>query len=129
MDNKKIILVLESDLDTLSAIREKLEERNYEVVPASSIDQLRNYFNDSIAIDVIWLNNCLLAQHGYAEFIKNIRQEDSAWSKVPLFIVSDISEHSKISPLMGLDADRLYDKDDYRLENVVSDLGIFLKSK
>lgn len=58
-----------------------------------------------------------------------LKSSDKKWRKIPIFIVSNTAGSDKLQSYMELGVDKYYVKDDYRLDQIVSDIKDLLNDQ
>lgn len=123
----KAILVLEDERPLLEAIKTKLESNSFDVVTARTAEQAIGYLKDGVKIDAIWLDHYLLGKENGLDFVAQLKQDNSEWRKIPIFIVSNTASPDKVQSYLRLGVNRYYTKIDYRLDQIIADIKEFLK--
>jgi len=122
----KNILVVEDERPLSDAIKLKLEKIGFGVVTARSVEQAMAYFGEGVKIDAIWLDHYLLGSESGLDFVAKIKQDDSAWKKIPVFVVSNTASADKVQSYLRLGVNKYYTKSDHKLEDIISDIKDYL---
>lgn len=90
MEDKKIILVVDDELDFLKMIRMRLEANNYMVITAvngnEALEKARSYKLDAVLLDI------LMPGLNGLEVLKKIRQDNK---DLPVFIITAFSNEDR----------------------------------
>jgi len=90
MENKKVILVVDDELDFLKMIRMRLETSGYAVITAingkEALEKVRDYKLDAVLLDV------LMPGMNGLEVLKKIRQDNK---DIPVFIITAFSTEDR----------------------------------
>lgn len=125
MDTKKTVLVIEDERPLQEAIKAKLATSGFEVVSARSVEEGLNFLNDSVKIDVIWLDHYLLGKEDGLDFVAKVKNND-AWKAIPIFVVSNTASPDKVQTYLQLGVNKFYTKADYRLEQIIDSINELL---
>jgi len=126
--NNKTILVVEDEQALATAIKKKLELSGFEVVSARSVDQALAYLQDVPSIVCIWLDHYLLGKESGIDLVAKVKEEGSVWQKIPIFVVSNTASPDKVQAYLRLGINKYFTKSDYRLDQIINDLVLFLKN-
>ncbi|MFA5125041.1 MAG: response regulator [Patescibacteria group bacterium] len=127
MNEQKTILVVEDERPLVEAIKIKLEKSGFAVTTARTVKQALQYLEEGVKIDVIWLDHYLLGQENGLDLVAKIKEEDSAWKAIPIFVVSNTATPDKVQSYLRLGVNKYYTKADFRLELIIKDIKDFLK--
>ncbi len=116
------ILVIEDELPLQDAIRIKLENIGLRVVTARSVKQALSYLEELETVDVIWLDHYLLGQANGLQFVTTIKNEQSKYRTIPIFVVSNSIGQDKIATYIKLGVDKYYTKTDFTLAEIIADV-------
>lgn len=90
MENKKVILVVDDEVDFLRMIRMRLEAGGYTVITAingkEALEKARDYKLDAVLLDV------LMPDMNGLEVLKKIRRDDK---DIPVFIITAFSSEDR----------------------------------
>jgi CheY-like chemotaxis protein len=90
MENKKVILVVDDELEFLKMIRMRLEANDYEVLTAingnEALDKIRKYKLSAVLLDIF-----MPGMNGL-EVLKQIRKENK---DLPVFIITAFSSEDR----------------------------------
>lgn len=125
----KNVLVVEDERPLSDAIKSKLEKSGFGVVTARSVEQAMAYFSEAVKIDAIWLDHYLLGSESGLDFVAKIKQDDSAWKKIPIFVVSNTASADKVQSYLRLGVNKYYTKSDHKLEEIINDIRDYLGSQ
>ncbi len=117
--DKKIILVVEDETPLLDAVKIKLEKYEFSAVTARTVDQALGYLKDLPKVDAIWLDHYLLGSESGLDFIAKIKEGESSWHKIPIFVVSNTASPDKVQSYLELGVKKYYIKAEVRLENII----------
>lgn len=126
IQTQKTILIVEDELPLLRAIDDKLRKNGYQTFAASRVDQAIEYLKGSPKVDAIWLDHYLPGKTG-DELVLYMKQKDSVYQRVPIFLVSNTASADKIYSYMQLGVDRYFVKADRRLDEIIADVTKFLE--
>lgn len=124
----KTILVVEDEIPLLEAIKKKLENNSMNVATARTVEQALYYLNE-MKIDAIWLDHYLLGKEDGLALVAKIKQVDSKWKDLPIFVVSNTASAEKEKIYLELGANKYFVKSDFRLDQVVQALKESLYGK
>lgn len=128
-ENKiKNILIIEDETPLLEAIKKKLEISGFSTVSARSVEQAMNYLKDGVKIDAIWLDHYLLGKQTGLDFVARIKEEESEWKHIPIFLVSNTASSDKKIAYLQLGINKYYTKADYPLEKIIQEIKNFFES-
>ena len=91
----KTILVVEDELPLLEAITVKLGLSGFAPVTARTVEQALAYLEDIKDVKAIWLDHYLIGKENGLDFISKIKEENSAWKNIPVFVVSNTAGDDK----------------------------------
>lgn len=115
---KATILVVEDEPLLLQAIIKKLEVSGIGSVACSSGKQGLDYLASLQELpDAIWLDYYLQDMIGL-EFMQKVK-ENSAWAKIPVFVVSNSASEQKIEAMLKLGAKKYLLKAEHRLDDII----------
>lgn len=118
----KNILVLEDETPLLKVIVKKLSNSKYHVISARSVEEGLNHLRDVNKIDAIWLDHYLLGKDDGLDFVAKVKDDNSKWKNIPVFVVSNTASPEKIESYMKLGVDKYYTKADNSLEDIINDI-------
>lgn len=119
---KKVILVVEDERALLEAIKAKLEKSGFEVVSSRSVEGALTLLKDEVGIDAIWLDHYLLGKENGLDLVAKIKEENSPWKKIPIFVVSNTATPDKIRSYIELGVEKYFTKSNYRMEQIITDI-------
>lgn len=141
----KTILVIEDERSLLKAITIKLEKNNFHVITSRSVERafstpIKNITFSTIEIalkhieeleqvDAIWLDHDLLGDENGLDFVKKFKANGGRWNKVPIFVVSNTASPELVKNYAKLGVKKYYLKAEYRLEDIIKDIDLLVKSK
>lgn len=129
MENKqKTILVVEDERPLLEAIKTKLERSGFAVVTARTVEQTMDYMNELGTVDAVWLDHYLLGKENGLDFVTKLKTHDGAWSKIPIFVVSNTASPDKVQAYIRFGVNKYYTKADHKLEEIIADIKAFLEN-
>ncbi|MFA6429186.1 MAG: response regulator [Patescibacteria group bacterium] len=123
------ILVIEDERPLLEAITKKLEHCCFEVVATRSVEQALGYLEDVKGIQCIWLDHYLLGAKNGLDFVAKIKEANSPWKTIPIFVVSNTASPDKVGAYMQLGVNAYYTKSDYHLDQIIADIRETLHCK
>ena len=149
LKKQKKILVIEDERPLLEAIKIKLEKSGFGVIAARSVEQAFNtkakiekngfgiitiqsieqaldYLDDLEQVDAIWLDHELLGKEDGLDFVTKFKANGGRWNKIPIFVVSNMTNPSKVQSYVSLGVTKYYVKVDHRLEEIIKDIKVFL---
>lgn len=119
-DTTKTILVVEDELPLLDAIKKKLENNSINVLTARTVEQALSYLHDLEKVDGIWLDHYLLGKEDGLDLVATIKQADSAWKHIPIFVISNTASDDKVKAYLELGVNQYFIKANYRLDEIIS---------
>lgn len=123
---QKTILVVEDEKSLLGAVEIKLEEEGYKVIACSMVDQALEALRNNVEIDAVWLDHYLPEKNGL-EVVVFMRQVDSKYKDIPIFLVSNSSSEDKIYQYLHLGVNGYFAKSESRLEDIIKSIEQVLK--
>jgi len=129
MLENKTILVVEDEQPLVDAIKIKSEKSGFKVVTARTVEQALDYLKEEIKIDVIWLDHYLLGKENGLDLVAQIKDENSKWKDIPIFVVSNTASPDKVKSYITLGVSKYYTKADFRLEDILNDIKKHLEMK
>jgi CheY-like chemotaxis protein len=127
-NEKKTVLVVEDNQSLLTAIQEKLERNEFAVITARTIEQALIDLGNIPRISAIWLDHYLLGREDGIDFVQKIKQNDSAWKNIPVFVVSNTVGPDKVEIYIRLGVVKYYTKAEMRLDGIVDDIKNHLQN-
>jgi len=124
--DQKTILVVEDEKPLLEAIHIKLEKSGFSVVTARTAEQAYNLLEDSVKIDIIWLDHYLLGKENGLDLVVKIKNNEK-YKTIPIFIVSNTASANKVKSYINLGVNKYYTKSNYRLDDIIADIRACLK--
>lgn len=129
MLDKKTILVVEDEMPLQSAIKAKLESRNYHVVTARTVEQAIDYLDNLKDIVAVWLDHYLLGKKDGLDLMGELKKDQSKYKTVPVFIVSNTASEDKVRTYLELGAQEYLVKSNEKLDEIVNRINSFLEKK
>ncbi|MFA5022355.1 MAG: response regulator [Patescibacteria group bacterium] len=129
MLKKSNILVVEDERPLVEAIKSKLERCGLEVVTAQTTKAALEFLKAGVKIDIVWLDHYLLGKENGLDLVVAMKQENSAWKKIPIFVVSNTASPDKIKAYLQLGVNKYYTKANFRLEHICQDIISALAKK
>lgn len=123
------ILVVEDERPLLEAIKVKLENAGFGVVTARSVQQAMSYLEDVENITAIWLDHYLFGGKDGLDLLVNLKDNESPWRKIPVFVVSNTASDEKVQAYMRLGVEKYYTKSNHRLDEIILDLKSTLENQ
>jgi CheY-like chemotaxis protein len=130
MENLKYnILVVEDERPLLEAIKTKLNISGFNTLSSRSVAEALSYLTTENNISVIWLDHYLLGQENGLDLVAQLKDEDSPWKNIPIFVVSNTASSDKVQSYIQLGVNQYYTKSDYRLDDIIADIKKFLNTQ
>ena len=130
MENLKYnILVVEDERPLLEAIKTKLNISGFNTLSSRSVAEALSYLTTENNISVIWLDHYLLGQENGLDLVAQLKDEDSPWKDIPIFVVSNTASSDKVQSYIQLGVNQYYTKSDYRLDDIIADIKKFLNTQ
>lgn len=123
----KKILVVEDEKALAQAIKMKLEISGFDVLSANCVSQACDLVENN-NIDFIWLDHYLLGEEDGFDFVVKMKENKSSTKNIPIFVVSNTASNDKIKSYINFGVDKYYVKANYRLDQIIEDLKLILKS-
>jgi CheY-like chemotaxis protein len=144
---RKTILVMEDERPLLLAINEKLEQNDFNVISARSVDQAfggdmdkkklnsvtlksieqaLRYLESLEQVDAIWLDHHLVGGEDGLDFLKKFKGNGGRWNKIPVFVVSNAASSETVKSYLKSGVSKYYIKSDHRLDEIIKDIKLFL---
>jgi DNA-binding response OmpR family regulator len=123
----KTVLVVEDEMPLLRAIQKKFEKNGFSVATARTCDQALGYFEDIENINAIWLDHYLIGDCNGIDFLGKIKNSDSPWKTIPVFIVSNTAGQEEKKTYLHLGVDKYYIKSENRLDTIIGDIKKYLE--
>ena len=132
MDKKitdaKTILVVEDERPLADAIKAKLERSGFAVVTSRTVEQTLSYLEDIGVVDAVWLDHYLLGKEDGLDFVTKLKAHDGRWKDIPIFVVSNTASPDKVQSYIRLGINKYYTKSDHRLDEIISEIKLFLEN-
>lgn len=119
--NNSIVLLVEDEIPLLKAIELKLKSNGFSVKKARTVDEAINHL-ESEEFNVIWLDHYLLGKESGLDLVEKIKKENSPWSDIPIFLVSNTASPEKIKSYESLGINKTYVKAENRLDEIIEDI-------
>ncbi len=147
ISKQKTILVMEDEKPLLLAINEKLEQNDFQVISArsveqafspsldnksmksltlQSIEQALRYLESLEKVDAIWLDHHLVGGENGLDFIRKFKGNGGRWNKIPVFVVSNAASPKTIKSYLESGVSKYYVKSNHRLDEIIADIKVFL---
>ncbi|MES2314974.1 MAG: response regulator [Patescibacteria group bacterium] len=126
--NKKTILVIEDERPLAHAIQTKLEQHDFIVITARTVNQGLDYLENVKVIDAIWLDHYLPGEKTGLDFVAELKSSGSKWKDLPIFIVSNTASSGNVKSYLRLGVSKYCVKAEHRLDQIVIDLQDFLNT-
>ncbi|MBT4349351.1 response regulator [bacterium] len=127
MENKNTILIVEDERPLLAVIKKKLEGSGFDTLTARSVEQAKEYLGQAEKVNVIWLDHYLLGRENGLDFVTELKNEESKYKEIPVFVVSNTATQEKVVSYLQLGVSKYYTKADHRLDDIVGDIKDFLE--
>lgn len=126
---EKIILVVEDEALLSDAIKDKLEEKGYFVFTSANVDGAIEILNKSEKmIDAVWLDHYLPGGNGL-QLVTFMKDENSKFREIPIFLVSNSSSSEKIYQYLQLGVEGYFAKAESKLEDIITNIERVLTEK
>lgn len=132
MDNlpeKMTILVVEDEKSLANIIKAKFDIKGFSVITAKDVDTALEILANQESIEAIWLDHYLLGKLDGLNFVSMIKQHDSKWRSIPVFVVSNTVSPDKMQTYIGLGVEKYFIKSNNTLETIIDELLEFIKNK
>ncbi len=127
MENfKYTILIIEDERPLLEAIKAKLSISGFATLAARSVDEAMAFLTSEQNIAAIWLDHYLLGQENGLDLVAQLKEDDSIWKTIPIFVVSNTASPDKVQSYINFGVSQYYTKSDYRLDDIIKDIKDFL---
>lgn len=126
MNKNYTILVVEDELPLQAAIKLKLENNSLDVVTARTAKQAKEYLEMMPEINVIWLDHYLLGQQDGLTFVAEIKEANSPYKNIPIFVVSNSVDETKMNSYLSMGVKRYYTKTECSLMSIIEDIRAHL---
>jgi two-component system chemotaxis sensor kinase CheA len=123
---KKTILVVEDERPLVKIVEAKLEKAGFDVITARTVDQALDYMKEVNTIDAVWLDHYLPGEKTGLDFVAKLKSRGSAWTKVPIFIVSNTASNSNVRTYLRLGVNKYCVKAEHRLDEITNDIKKYL---
>ena len=124
--NFKTILLVEDEESLQLIVSKKCKLNNLNVLQAKSYDEAIEKLKNEI-IDAVWVDHYLLGKENGLDLVKKMKEEDSPWKKIPIFVVSNTASDDKIKSYLHLGVNRYYTKADFKLGEIIKYINKCLK--
>lgn len=125
-NKRKTILIVEDERPLIEAIRSRLDKNGFDVLTARTIDQAKAYLEDVQKVDAVWLDHYLLGVETGLDLVRMMKEENSGWRGVPIFVVSNTATDNKVRTYIRLGVTKYFVKSETRLDSIVPDIKDFL---
>lgn len=126
MSDKKTILLVEDDSFVSDIYQTKIGKEGFEVVSAENgleaMKKLEAGIPDLILLDIV------MPYMDGIETLKKIKEKEE-WKKIPVILLTNLSEKEKIEEALGLGADDYLIKSHFTPSEVISKVNMVLKNK
>lgn len=121
---KKVILVVEDERPLAEAIKLTLEKNNFEVVTTRTAEQAKNYVDDLVKIDAIWLDHYLIGKETGLDFVAWCKKDDNLKCiNIPIFVVSNTASADKVTTYMSLGVNKYFIKSNHKLNEIITEIS------
>lgn len=124
MNEKKTILLVEDDTFVSNIYQTKLENENFVVIMAENgvvaLKALEKDIPDLMLLDII------MPYMDGIEVLKRVKSEEK-WKKIPIILLTNLSEKEKIEEALGVGADDYLLKSHFTPSEVVEKINKLLK--
>lgn len=121
---KKVILVVEDERPLAEAIKLTLEKNNFEVVTTRTVEQAKDYVDDLVKIDAIWLDHYLIGKETGLDFVSWCKNEKNIKCiNIPIFVVSNTASADKVTTYMSLGVNKYFIKSNHKLNEIIAEIS------
>jgi DNA-binding response OmpR family regulator len=121
---KKTILLVEDDSFVSDIYQMKIESEGFDIIVAENgleaIKRLEKKIPDLILLDIV------MPYMDGIETLKKIKKEEK-WKKIPIILLTNLSEKEKIQEALGMGADDYLIKSHFTPSEVMSKVNMVLK--
>ena len=121
MSDQKTILVVEDEKPLAYAISEKLQKEGYKTFPVRSVKEAVDIL-ESEKIDAIWLDHYLLGKDSGLDLVIKVKQEDSEWKDIPIYVVSNTATEDKVKQYLKFGVKDYFVKAESKLELIIGEI-------
>ncbi len=118
----KVILIIEDEEALYKAIKKKLDNLGCNTLTARSVKQALDYLEEGVQVDAVWLDHYLLGGESGLDFVVKVKEPDSPWHNIPVFVISNSSSGDKVEAYLKLGVSKYYVKAEHSLTEIVEDL-------
>lgn len=122
--NKKTILLVEDDSFVSDIYQTKIGSEGFEVIPAGNgieaIKKLEERIPDLVLLDIV------MPYMDGTEVLKKMKSEEK-WKKIPIILLTNLSEKEKIEEALGLGAEDYLIKSHFTPSEVISKINMIFK--
>lgn len=119
-NKNKVILIVEDDEMIARAVMMKIGMSGFKTLTARTSNEAVQILQ-SEKVDVIWLDHYLLDGTTGLDFVMQIKT-NSAWKKIPVFVVSNTANEKNIESYMNLGVNNYYIKVNHPIEDIIHDI-------
>lgn len=125
MENqKKVILVVEDERPLAEAIKLTLEKNNFDVVTTRTVEQAKDYVDDLVKIDAIWLDHYLIGKETGLDFVSWCKNDKNIKClNIPIFVVSNTASADKVTTYMSLGINKYFIKSNHKLNEIIEEIS------
>lgn len=124
MNEKKTILLVEDDAFISSIYQTKLEQEGFAVIVAENgIEALKVLEKN---VPALMLLDIIMPYMDGIEVLKNVKKEEK-WKKIPVILLTNLSEKEKIEEALGIGADDYLLKSHFTPSEVIEKVHSLLK--
>ncbi len=123
---KKTILVIEDERPLAKVIGDKLEHAGFDVLTARTVNQGLEYIDEVSSIDAVWLDHYLLGEKTGLDFVAKLKNADSKWRQIPIFVVSNTASRDNLNSYIRLGVNKYSVKADHRLDEMTKEIKDYL---
>ncbi|PWB39135.1 MAG: hypothetical protein C3F02_00760 [Parcubacteria group bacterium] len=121
-DIKKSILILEDEMALQRIIKDKFEHEGFNTVTARSAGQAWQYLETIKDIACLWVDHYLLGKESGLDFVVKVKEENSSFRNIPIFVVSNTASEQKVSAYLNLGVNKYFTKANYKLDDIISEI-------
>ena len=120
------ILVVEDNLSLQNLIVKKLEQNNFSVAVAQSMEKALEILALK-KIEVVWLDHYLLGNKNGFDLVVEMKKDGSGYKKVPIFVVANSADNEKTNAYLRMGVEKYYLKSGVSLNNIAAEINDFLE--
>lgn len=120
--SRPLVLVVEDEKPLQAAVSSKLETEGFDSITVDSVEGALDALRAEPAIQAIWLDHYLLGEKDGLDLVEQIKQSDSEWKSIPVFLVSNTASPDKVKRYLHLGVNEYYVKSSNKLLDIITDI-------